>query len=396
MSTLKKIAVITYNFDNVTAGPTIRFKRYAPLFVEKGYKIVFVCPKISNEYKVFEQTDNFNIMRIKVRKGPMSHSRFIASALIKTTLEKTKPSAILLFGINAIQSLILPIPKIRKIKLIYINTMQFSGFPTVGKNLISVLHNTVFSFLYRHFLLPNLNYIVCSSDKLGIKYLELGVPQKNIVTIFNGVDQEVFHPVSKSDKLHFIEKLSLPKGGFRFLFVGLRIERKGIKDLIESWERYFSINNKNSLILVGNEKLSANQADFNNWWKITKEKIKSGSIKGVILRDGTNQIHEYFKASDVFVFLSKLEGMPNVLLEAMSTGLPVILTKFEGFSDVYGGNNEEYVLTERDSKTIAKKLQLISDDTKFYEKIKTNSIRIVNEKFKVGKSIDSYLNLINS
>lgn len=49
---------------------------------------------------------------------------------------------------------------------------------------------------------------------------------------------------------------------------------------------------------------------------------------------GYKNLEKYYNVSDVFVFASKIEGMPNVVIETMSMGLAFILKEIEDFSEV--------------------------------------------------------------
>jgi glycosyltransferase involved in cell wall biosynthesis len=119
------------------------------------------------------------------------------------------------------------------------------------------------------------------------------------------------------------------------LFVGLKVERKGILDLMESWKLFYKNMPDHYLLMVGDEKSSASDPDYNKHWEGIKKEIENPELR-IINRPNHPAIEEYFYSSDIFIFLSKKEGMPNVVLEAMSAGLPMIITEFEGFSDDYG------------------------------------------------------------
>ena len=84
--------------------------------------------------------------------------------------------------------------------------------------------------------------------------------------------------------------------------------------------------------------------DENFEHKIEK-KINSFKEDQIIYKEFTDNIHEYYQTADMFVFLSREEGMPNALLEAMSCGLPCLITPFEGLSSEFGKSGNHYRLT---------------------------------------------------
>jgi glycosyltransferase involved in cell wall biosynthesis len=68
-----------------------------------------------------------------------------------------------------------------------------------------------------------------------------------------------------------------------------------------------------------------------------------------------------YRASDVFVFPTLIEGMPLVVLEAMACGLPVIVTA-NGPGDIVRDGIEGFVIPERDPDAICDRLERLYRD----------------------------------
>ena len=81
--------------------------------------------------------------------------------------------------------------------------------------------------------------------------------------------------------------------------------------------------NNACLVMVGPKSFIGQDNDENFEHKIEK-KINSFKEDQIIYKEFTDNIHEYYQTADMFVFLSREEGMPNALLEAMSCGLPAL------------------------------------------------------------------------
>ena len=74
-------------------------------------------------------------------------------------------------------------------------------------------------------------------------------------------------------------------------------------------------------------------------------------------------VNEYLKSSDVYVSTSKSEGMPNGVLEAMATGLPVILSDIEQHKEILDRDNRIGYLYAHDNKEdLSQKMKKIITD----------------------------------
>jgi glycosyltransferase involved in cell wall biosynthesis len=73
-------------------------------------------------------------------------------------------------------------------------------------------------------------------------------------------------------------------------------------------------------------------------------------------------VPELLKQSDVFLLISNWEGYPLSILEAMSFGLPVIASDVGGVSEAVKDNFNGYLIPRKNSKLLAKRLNLLLDD----------------------------------
>ncbi len=138
----------------------------------------------------------------------------------------------------------------------------------------------------------------------------------DIKIVPNGVDVDKYKPPD-------YRNWSTPK----MLWVGRLVYQKGLDFLLDSLETLKNLSWE--LTLIGD----GPQRGFLE--KTAQEKGISDRIifKGWLNRD---ELTRYYDESNLFVFPSRHEGMPNAVLEAMASGLPVIATEIAG--------NEELVI----------------------------------------------------
>ena len=137
----------------------------------------------------------------------------------------------------------------------------------------------------------------------------------------------------------------------KVLCVSRLIERKGIRFLIEAIGRLK--NERVELTLIGDGNCEEELKKLANDLGVSDRVM----FKGYVNHDS---IGEIYRNSDLFVLPSQNEGMSNALLEAMASGLPVIVTDTGGTSELLDGNG--VVVPVRDSDAIAQGVRGLMGD----------------------------------
>jgi glycosyltransferase involved in cell wall biosynthesis len=152
----------------------------------------------------------------------------------------------------------------------------------------------------------------------------LGIPSNQIVRIPNGIGQvPSSHPC---DREEIRAALGFNADTRVVTFVGRLVHAKGVDWLLEVWQRVTQRESKARLLIVGDgeerRSLEARAGAF-------------GIRDSVVFAGEQQDVWRFLTITDVFVLPSRREGISNALLEAMSLGLPVIVT-----DDMLGGNRE--------------------------------------------------------
>jgi len=175
------------------------------------------------------------------------------------------------------------------------------------------------------------------SRALTTAMADLGIPPSKLITIANGVDLTQFQ-IQSQDAAR--AALGWPAGP-TLLSVGNLVENKGHHLVIEALMGLPEFR----LFVVGDgpERLA-----------LERLASKSGVAPRVTFlgRIDHGKIAACYSAADMLVLASSREGMPNVLLESMACGTPVVATAVGGIPEVVTNNNAGRVIPERTAAAI--------------------------------------------
>lgn len=178
------------------------------------------------------------------------------------------------------------------------------------------------------------DFIIVQSSFAYESFVQRGVDPERLLKISLGVDTRWFKPHEKRDDI------------FRVLFVGAITVRKGVLDLLKAFRR--AKLPKSELVFIGG--LDSEVRSLLGQW--------DGSCRFVGHVPHENLPRWYSQAS-VFVAPSIEDGFGQVILEAMSCGVPTIASTHSCGPDVIRDGVEGYCVPPGDSKILADRLSFL-------------------------------------
>ena len=154
-------------------------------------------------------------------------------------------------------------------------------------------------------------YVCCSQSLAYDMEQELGTLCQFVQ---NGADIDHYIPVMTKNKIELRKKLNLPTDKIIFVSVGVIEPRKNMSLIVEAFNRLTNHNIYLAIVGWGPED------------NVNELKTIVGNNKDINLVGSVNDPLEYYQCADVFISASFAEGLPNTVLEAMSCGLPVLLS----------------------------------------------------------------------
>jgi glycosyltransferase involved in cell wall biosynthesis len=199
----------------------------------------------------------------------------------------------------------------------------------------------------------HLDCIIAGSAAMGRHARELGF-RSRIEVIPNGVDLKRFCPRRGSDPCRRLRaSLGMDDPCIMIATVGSVIPGKGCDLLLEAWAPLAQRFPQAHLVIIGArfDPDHYQKGEFEK--KIAALIAASGAGDRIHFTGHVADIEWYYRACDIFVFPTQKEGMPNAVLEAMASAVPVILTPFPTLSEDLGQPGREFELIERRPDALA-------------------------------------------
>lgn len=155
------------------------------------------------------------------------------------------------------------------------------------------------------------NNVVCCSKTIYEK-MSKDYPNKKFSYIQNGVDTQKYNRITKNIKEKLRKEYSFDNNLTIYISTGSFIPRKRIEETIQG---YLKSNTRNSILLL-----------VGDGFLFDEIKNKYNKNKNIVFYGKTDKVFELLQLSDVFISSSESEGLPNGVIEAVSCGLPVILS----------------------------------------------------------------------
>ena len=354
---MRKVCFISPEYWPLSGGTGAYVYYLSNELMKNGYKICVVTGSDQTlDIKVNEQ---LNVFFLKIPKMPVIKSFMLAASSYRK--------------LNSVRGSV-------NVDITHANlplTPNFAVPPNFGKTLVCTVHSTwkgeaeairgepysrlnanekfmvSFNWFLRIFeekMLERANKIIAVSHFTKRELLEYyKVPERKIRVIHNGVNVNKFKPAQ--DKRKVKEELGFNPDDLTILSVGRLYARKGLFTLIESMPAIVK-RFKNAKFIISGK----GQSDEMRKLLAHAEKI---GVKGSIIFTGyypDKKLPKLYQAADVFAFSTFYEHHPFAVLEALSTGLPVVTTSVGGIPETIESGKNGFLVEPFNPKQFADRI----------------------------------------
>jgi glycosyltransferase involved in cell wall biosynthesis len=248
---------------------------------------------------------------------------------------------------------------------------------------------------------PLFDGFVALTPSVKEEYTALGIPEKKIRIIPNGVNSAKFAEIRKtSDKAAVRRKYGLSKNKLLILTVGRYHPKKGFDDIPGIAKILTGRNIDFNWAVVGKKcgQIAVKFPDCASQGIKTIENFaKSG---GEVFSLPSAELIELYCAADIFVLPTLIETFGMVLVEAMAAGLPIVTTDAPGVRDVISDGVNGLKAPVGNSELIADMIYTLIKDPGLSGRLSENSIRQSTDfydwKLVTGKYILLYENILKA
>ena len=209
--------------------------------------------------------------------------------------------------------------------------------------------------------------VVVSASEFKEELVDLGIDSQKIFVSSTMVESEKYCPEDKDFdsplKVLFCAGMHIKKGPYELL--------NAVPFALEKYPQ-------TKFIFVGEGKELENLKEKSMELSIENNVEFTGYISNI-------EKIKIFKNAYIFVFPSYTEGFPNVILEAMAAGMPLVTTPVGGLADALEDGKQGFIIKSMppEPKEVAEKIIKLIENPKLMKKMSENNLKEAKEKYDV-------------
>ncbi len=236
--------------------------------------------------------------------------------------------------------------------------------PSLLRLKIPVIYNVIMfydrarSWLFNPLALFFVKQIVTNSKAVRNDLLKktMGLAHKTNV-VYNGVDTTVFYPRPAKEKKQIRQRLGLPVDKKIIGFIGQYDPCKGHVTFLEAAKRLLDSRDDLFFLVVGGAMMENIVPEISRYRRMVMEKINTMKFDGRLeVWNHRDDVPEIMASLDVFVCPSDYEGFGMAVLEAVASGVPVVVSSTVGALEVISGKSGVFVAEPKVALSFAQRI----------------------------------------
>jgi glycosyltransferase involved in cell wall biosynthesis len=226
-------------------------------------------------------------------------------------------------------------------------------------------------------VLPRFDRVFAVSEGMKRALLACGVPDSRIVVLHNAIVTDNYDP-ARYERGFLRQRFGLPADARIIGAIGRLSPEKGQRDLLEAAARIVPDYDNVFFALVGD---GPDQAQL-------EAMVRERNLQGRVLFTGhLHDVRPVYADIDILALTSHTEGLPNVVLEALTMNRPVLATDVGGTGEIVYDGKTGVLIPPHQPDAITRGLKHLLDATDDAQRLAQQGRRLVFEKFRFADRV---------
>ena len=221
------------------------------------------------------------------------------------------------------------------------------------------------TWVYMHWFYSQMDLIYVNSEHYRRCWIDRGIPAEKIKILPRGLDTSLFHPARRTGD--FRERFGARNGEPVLLYVGRISKEKDLDIIAAAYRKVRKRHPSTRLAFVGDGPYLKELRDS------LPDAIFTGYLSG-------GDLAKAFASADIFVFPSTTDTFGNVVLEAMASGLPAIVSDTGGPRELVKNGVTGYVTRSHDVDDFCTATERLVGDAGLRETMRKNARAAVQDR----------------
>ena len=224
---------------------------------------------------------------------------------------------------------------------------------------------------WRNKIFSMCDHYIATTKEICNGFIEQGEIDRNKVTILaHGIDTKKY-PQSTEDRRRELKiNHGIDPNAKILLFCARVVINKGIDTVMKFWGTIHKKFSDAKLFVVGGGRTEILDELKNLSTQLDNSIVVTGEM---------DQPQEFYQMSDVYIFPSRHEGLPTSLIEAMSSGLPAVVSDIGGCEDLIFNDETGYRVDVEDADQFAEKVLYLFNNDQLRQLLGDNAAKFVRK-----------------
>jgi glycosyltransferase involved in cell wall biosynthesis len=226
--------------------------------------------------------------------------------------------------------------------------------------------------------------VLILNEGMRAEAIQGGISAEKLQLMPNPVDTEEFSPANNEAQRKLREQSGIPQEVPVIAYSGRLAPEKSLPTVVDAFALVLEVVPDALLVLVGDGSMRDSLVQHAQQLGLGEQNIRFTG------RVGPHEVSQWLKIATVFALVSSFEGFPCALEEAMSTGLPSVVTDIPGNRQLVEDGRQALMAPVGDTKRIAECLVLLLKNAKLREQMANAARQHILENYSTQHVVELY------